>query len=164
MQAFFDGCYKTGPERCAFYADSSETIAANLAVLYKKVRTNPIAVKVPNGYDVVDWTTLRDVIFQAMYKPYTTYTDLAEALAQLAAGSGHKLLNMKAKQLPTCNGPGSSKGYATNHGVTEATWIVACNDGKAVPTDLPSTQNYYDDMTRKFEFGSRWASMRLSCA
>ncbi|KAF8900304.1 TAP-like protein-domain-containing protein, partial [Mucidula mucida] len=161
LQGFFDGCYEAGPQRCSFYAPSPDAISANLTALYKRLRTAPVPVKTDSGYGVLDYRRLRRAVFLSLYSPYAKFPILADALSELARGSGNLLYNMTREPDVKCSCPDSSNELAS---VNEATMFVACNDGASVPNNLTEIEEYYAEISSEYDFGSLWAGLRIGCS
>ncbi|KAF9029165.1 hypothetical protein BDZ89DRAFT_1038704 [Hymenopellis radicata] len=161
LQGFFDGCYEAGPQRCSFYAPSPDAISANLTALYNRLRTAAVPVKTDSGYGVVDYRRLRRAVFSSLYTPYAKFPLLADALSELARGSGNLLYNMTREPEVKCSCPDPSNELAS---VNEATMFVACNDGTPVPNNLTETKEYYAEISSQYDFGSLWAGLRIGCS
>lgn len=161
MQAFFDGCYKAGPDNCAFYAPSADAISAKLAALYDQLKAAPVPVVTETGYQVIDFPTLRQAIFRSLYAPYATFSGLAQSFAGLAAGSGEAFLASQSKQefQSLCEAPADIAAFEL-----EGVMSVGCNDWPRIPADLQSSLNYYDKMKADYDFGSLWSGLGIACS
>lgn len=162
LQTFFDGCYEAGPDLCAFYAPSPEEIAANLKALYEKIRAAPIPVVTDTGYAVIDYANLRGAIFQTLYRPYATFSWLAQGLAGLASGSGEAFYAGISDSATTfqCGVPATDIPAVQPEGIM----AIGCNDWPASLPDLDAAQAFFDTISTKYDFGSIWAGLQISCA
>ncbi|KAK0448394.1 Alpha/Beta hydrolase protein [Desarmillaria tabescens] len=162
LQAFFDGCFKAGPQNCPFYADSPKAISNRLDALYKNIRINPVPVALESSYGILDYPRLRMTIFISLYAPRTFYPILAQALADLESGNGALLFTM-TMPLETfeCSCDPSTTAFAS---VRDSPTAIMCNDGAPVPRSLKAAQDHYDEMTAAFDWGSLWAGIRISCS
>jgi hypothetical protein len=162
MESFYTGCADAGPDRCAFWAPSSDDIRQNLTNLYDSISVQPIPVKTGDTYGYVDYKMLHSTVFGSLYFPFATYRPLAQGLAELAAGNGTIIL--KTVTLPPfeCSGDDSSKDLEQNN--VEAQIAILCNDGATILADLRSARKHYEMMSNVSEFGNVWASIRVRCA
>ncbi|KAK0210444.1 TAP-like protein-domain-containing protein [Desarmillaria ectypa] len=163
LQAFFDGCFEAGPQNCPFYADSPKAISDRLEALYENIRTNPIPVTLESLYGVLDYPSLRMIIFTSLYAPRTTYAILAQALADLELDNGTLLFKMMAPFYEgfQCSCDPSMTAFAS---VRDSLTAIMCNDGAPVPRSLKAAQAHYDRMTAASDWGSMWAGLRISCS
>ncbi|KAK0493716.1 hypothetical protein EDD18DRAFT_1019868, partial [Armillaria luteobubalina] len=122
LQSFFDGCVAAGPDACAFYASTSETISKKLNAIYQSLLTKPVPVISPSFYGVVDYAILETAIRSALYAPYTSFSVLAEGLVSLAAGNGSIIYAMQAMYVPSS--------VYDNSWEVEVT--ISCRDGLSI--------------------------------
>ena len=87
VQTFFDACYQSGPERCAFYDSSPEKISENLHAIFDQLIVQPMPAFNGTDYGLFDYNLLHSFIRQAAYGPYSTFPELAEGFAQIAKGN-----------------------------------------------------------------------------
>jgi len=163
LQSFFTGCNEAGPSACPFYATTPEAIRQNLTNLYTSIRLNPLPIKTENTYGLLDETTLRGVVFQALYSPYAYFPRLAGALADLAQGNGTTVFEMDhpVEPLFKCD-CGTGKEQLVRE-LADALPAIMCNDGAEVPEDLESSTKYFEMMTSSSEWGDLWSALRLGC-
>lgn len=162
LQGFFDACFEAGPDNCAFYAPSPEAISDNLDALYAKIREEPVPVVTEDGYAVIDYPTLRGVLFVALYNPYTTFSIMAQALAELASGSGEIFYRATAAASPpfecSCDAP-TDIGVA----ILEGLMSVTCNDFPQLPTDLAWSVAYVEEASQ-YDFGTLFSGLGIGCS
>ncbi|KAF9448840.1 hypothetical protein P691DRAFT_813496 [Macrolepiota fuliginosa MF-IS2] len=171
LNRFFEMCHTAGPSSCAFWAPSPSLISANLTRIYKDIITNPIPVRTPTSYGVLDYNHVRTGIFRALYAPWATWSRLAQALANLGGPDRDATLMWNLTGLPTfrctsCSIPCGNKdrrevefGATLEDGLT----AIACSDGLDIPADLASAKKYFDDLSQKSEWAETWANIGLSC-
>ena len=99
---------------------------------------------------MVDYPFLRDVIFDSLYTPYTSFPPLANALAELSKGNAEPIWNMGSSSVP-----GS---------INEASLAIACNDGSLIPGTLADAELYYNELAKTSEWANVWAKQRISCS
>jgi len=164
LQSFFTGCNEAGLSACPFYAPSPEAIRQNLTNLYTSLRSNPLPIKTGNTYGLLDETTLRMLVFQALYSPYAYFPRLADALADLAQGNGVKAFEMAHPVEPLFKCDCGTTNKQRVWGLLDTNLAIICNDGAEVPEDLESSTKYFEIMTKSSEWGDIWSSARLGCA
>ncbi|KAJ7777630.1 alpha/beta hydrolase fold-domain-containing protein [Mycena maculata] len=155
MQTFFDGCSAAGPDGCAFYAPTPDSI-----------RTQPIPVRTPSNYGLVDLALLRRVILDVLYAPQGYFAPLAEVLAALTRSDGAPLF-----ELPFLDPTFECSCEPTDHQADvlldqEALMAIICNDGRAVPSGFEEAERHYKNMllASDWGFGGLFASIRISCS
>ena len=161
MESFFTGCADAGPDRCAFWAPSPDDIRQNLTNLYESISIQPVPGKAGNIYDYVDCKALHFLVFQSLYSPFATYRNLAQGLADLAAGNGTIVLKGTTPPPFECSRDPYKDQERNN---VEAQIAILCNDGSDIPADLHSAQKHYELMSNASEFGNLWAAIRVRCA
>ncbi|KAK6971968.1 Abhydrolase-4 domain-containing protein [Favolaschia claudopus] len=169
---FLDGCVAAGPDACALYEPTSSAIQAKVDALTQQLKTRPmpaaasLSLSAPS-YHVVDYTLLRETIFNAMYHPYEGFQQLASALHELSLGNASALYEMSAGAglyPPPYHCPANASDAAKEEffDVQDGEFALVCNDGATVSTD-------YSDVTAKYEelcASSPWCDLwpvRLSC-
>ena len=162
MESFYTGCADAGPDRCAFWAPSSNDIRQNLTNLYDSIRVQPVPVKTGNTYGYVDYKMLHMSVFDSLYSPFAKYRLLAQGLADLAAGNGTIILKAMTPSPFECSGDDSTKDLEKNH--LEAQIAILCNDVVNIPADLQSAQKHFEMMSNVSEFGNLMATVRVRCA
>ncbi|KAJ6500919.1 TAP-like protein-domain-containing protein [Mycena sanguinolenta] len=161
LQTFIDGCAAAGPDACAFHANSSGEITANLNALSAAIKVQPFPVITPLSYGVVDYTYLRNFIFDALYSPYELFAPLAQALADLAVGNATTMY--VAQEVPPfeceCNStiPFHENGY-------EAALAIACGDSTPENNTIAQLKTFWAGEQALSEFGELWANWRVFCS
>ncbi|KAH8887118.1 alpha/beta-hydrolase [Thozetella sp. PMI_491] len=92
MDAFYEFCHQAGPERCAFYRDTTEAIKSRLDALIESMRTKPVVVPSsadgPEMPEVITYSRLRRLISTMLYQPVWFFRSCAEIFAELERGEG----------------------------------------------------------------------------
>ncbi|TFK64069.1 alpha/beta-hydrolase [Pluteus cervinus] len=161
MQAFYDGCYSAGPEGCPFYAPGPGLIAQKLSALYDSVHKNPFTVVTDKSYGTLDLDRLKATVFRVLYKPYTQFHPLAQALADLRNGNATAIYQMSETPTFGCS-CGTEPLLSTS--VDEGYMFVACTDGKPVPSDLEYSLKHHSEMSRSSEWGGQWSTTAIRCS
>jgi pimeloyl-ACP methyl ester carboxylesterase len=91
FHSFFQYCYAAGPERCAFYGNSTtqEDMEERYKCLLQKLRDEPVGyadLEVASYPGVVRDVDIADVAYEMMYDALTNFPTLAEMLAELEVG------------------------------------------------------------------------------
>jgi hypothetical protein len=101
-------------------------------------------------------------VFISLYRPYTTFLPLAQALKQLAAGDASGLVTFLA-QLYTpykCSCNAHAHEFDT---VGDAQAALVCNDGDEVPPSLAESKEYVQKLEKVSEWADMWYLIRLEC-
>lgn len=158
--AFLTDCVAAGPAKCPFFASTAAEIQANVDHLYASLRTRPIPVRTATSYGVVDYDTMRNVIFQTLYTPYAKFPALAQALAELSAGNATGLYEMSKTPQFKCNcDPYESQFENVNDGGI----AVRCNDGKRISPDYEDVLKHYQNLLEHSSWADVWMETRVGC-
>ncbi|KAL0579553.1 hypothetical protein V5O48_002482 [Marasmius crinis-equi] len=160
LQWFFKSCKEVGPESCAFYEDSVETMERKLEGIYAKLIESPIPVKTNVSYGLVDYSLVHPLVFVAMYSPFSQWRPMAAGLQALAEGNGTALYAMFEEAPFECDCDLNNHEFTWN---MEALNAFICNDGDPVPPELEAAQKHYRESVDLSKFGSFWASFRIAC-
>ncbi|CVL07933.1 uncharacterized protein FPRN_04882 [Fusarium proliferatum] len=177
----FDGfdkaCHKSGPLKCALYADSPKAIEERRSNLLASLKKSPVLVPAwthdsgPELPLLVTYSHLQRLIQTSIYSPLKKFPQLARVFASLEKGDGIPYYEMvmegKNKSL---------NGDMCELGETPATMpletpmeldafpAIMCLDSKPVTETPQEIADYFDRITHK----SRWAgavnsNFRVSC-
>ncbi|KAF9069707.1 TAP-like protein-domain-containing protein [Rhodocollybia butyracea] len=162
LQGFFDGCHSVGPTDCAFYASTSDEIAANLNSLYDSIRVQPLpAYAGPSAaYGTVNYDYLRNVVVRALYSPYSLFSPLASALSALSAGNATEIYeliqpipNSELCQITDADLPSANQ--------FESELAVQCADGGVVNDTLAQLFDFMVSVNSSF--AGEVATFRSGC-
>jgi len=167
VQTFFDQCSASSPSECAFWSSTPGEIETRLDNLYESLRERPVPVTTQSeyGYDIVDYSVLRSAVFSSLYRPYPMFRTLAEALKDLEAGNGTKILEMvKVAQKIECKcDQGTPKPKGPDMSYVSA--AIYCGDGKETKE---SPEDLYDRYLEMYEdygsFADVWIGISAACA
>ncbi|KAF7331315.1 Cytochrome P450 [Mycena kentingensis (nom. inval.)] len=163
-QSFATGCAAAGRALCAFHAPTPSEILANIDALGASLRAAPIPVNAGATYGLVDFSLLRGVIFNALYKPHALFPGLAQALADLRDGNATTIWTMSAQIAPASVAPADACGAEDPfESVTEAIWAIACNDGARIPSGYAEFAAHYQRLVRTSSFADNWEAPRMGC-
>ncbi|KDR84381.1 hypothetical protein GALMADRAFT_237210 [Galerina marginata CBS 339.88] len=148
LQMFFDECFKAGPKACAFYDSSSAVIKNNLDSLYSSVLAQPIPAYSfsLSTYGIIDHATLKKAIFTSFYTPYSSFSTLAQGLADLKNGNGSLLFELSSPL------------------ITEVVAAVSCGDGEQVTDNAAALEKYTQSIDHLSSFSSIVAGIRTLCS
>ncbi|KAJ7649338.1 Alpha/Beta hydrolase protein [Mycena polygramma] len=160
LQSFFDGCAAAGPDLCAFYEPTAAAIADRLEALTNSVRAQPVPVITPATYGIVDYSLLRQTIFQTFYTPYTLFPLLAQGLAALENGNGTVLYSILATPAFECNCNGTVFPRSD-----DSTVAIECGDPVQVTDSIDQVTEFYQNAVKTSQFVEFLVGMdRVSCA
>lgn len=158
---FFDYCAAAGPENCAFHSPDPAEIRRNLAALQDRLLEEPITVNTGDLYGIVDYSTLRFILFRFLYSPLVYFQPLANALAQLSSGNGTALFTLMGQPEPyTCDADPHAHDWDS---VAEGATAIACNDGAEIPTSLKELEQYGTELARVSQYADFWVTVRAGC-
>ncbi|KAJ6610179.1 Alpha/Beta hydrolase protein [Mycena sp. CBHHK59/15] len=161
-QTFFDGCAAAGPDKCAFYAPTAAEIFDNFTALSLAIQQQPIPVVTPDVNGIVDYTFLRNTVFDALYSPYDQYPLLAESLASLAQGNATLMFTATAVPLSASQCQNNASFHDNSF---EASVAIACGDSAAFNTSLSDLQEIYTAGKKVSSFADLLATdWRIFCA
>ncbi len=159
LQVFFNSCVTTGPDQCAFHADSISEIQANLESLYNSVSASPVPVY--NGssiYGTVDYNVLRNAVVMALYTPADSYALLAQGLAALQARNGTSIYTMLGGSAPyECD----EKAPLSN--MWEVLSAVQCGDGAELGGSADDLVAYWNENKDNSSFADVMTASRVAC-
>ncbi|KAF7292682.1 hypothetical protein MIND_01166400 [Mycena indigotica] len=167
LDAFASSCFEAGPEACAFHnnASSASAISDAITALFTSVQTNPVAAfaaPAAGAYGIVDYSFLKNVFFQILYRPYDLFPVLAAGLANLAAGNASTIYAgaMQGVQPFTCSADAAPQPHSFESFVS-----IICNDAAALNDTLPELEENYKAGERSSRnFGDLIANWRMLCA
>ncbi|ESK91339.1 alpha beta hydrolase fold family [Moniliophthora roreri MCA 2997] len=157
---FFKDCHDAGPEKCSFYESSVESIEERLDKLYQSIIRAPVPVRNAGiSYGLVDYATLRSVIFSALYAPFDQWSTLATVLADLEKGNGTALFQMAIDAAS----PGPTPPLFESN-TFEIQTAIGCNDGDVVPSSLEDAEQHYQEALKVSGWASMTATLRIRCS
>ncbi|KAF9026337.1 alpha/beta-hydrolase [Hymenopellis radicata] len=173
LQAFFDSCYSAGPNGCAFYAPSPSEIEANLNDLYTAVLASPVPFYTSSSYGIVDYRILKNVVYTALWTPYTSFPVLSKGLAELAGGNGATIYQMQLSgavgfemepsgQRFECDCPTSTSPSYMN--TWEMRLAISCGDGAQVTDSVADLESYWKEASSISSFSDTMTWMRAICS
>lgn len=164
MELFYSECAKAGQDRCAFWSPTAEEIRQKLTNLYTTLRSRPVPVVSTSGHGLIDYDSLRFLMFRLLKNPYVTFQPLAQGLADLAAGNGKWTLEkfhqvVRAPFECSCNSSQPIFDEVLDDGGTS----VLCNDYYELPDDIGWAENYYRRMVNDSPWGEVWSRYLMEC-
>lgn len=168
LQMFFEKCSASSPDECAFWSSTPEEISQRLDAIYESLRKKPLAVTTNTGYgyDILDYSILRGVVFTSLYEPYALFRPLALGLKELEQGNGTLIISMahRSDGKIECESPGS-EGSVPNPDLADASTAIYCSDTKEI-NDGP--QELYEKLLSMFKefssFAQMWIRGSAKCA
>ncbi|KAF7304004.1 Alpha beta hydrolase fold family [Mycena indigotica] len=167
LDSFFTSCAAAGPSLCPFSPSTSSTaqdLSNRLTTLTNTILAQPVPVITPGGYGLVDYSRLRQTLFQALYAPYVFFPPLAQALADLEKGNGTSLFAILAQPQFTCGAPAPDGTQPTGNPLA-ATFGVQCGDAVEVKDSLEQLDAYYRNAAKLSQFAEFLVgSGRITCS
>jgi hypothetical protein len=171
LDRFYSACVAAGPNKCALYEGSASKISARLEALFSKLKKRPIPVTLPEqgtdhprSYGLVDYSAVRHMVFNYLYKPYSgnlSSVDLAANLAAVERGDGLPTWTSLAPLLPPIGCPAC--GLPKPPMLGDAQTAIMCTDGDPVVEGVPQLQAHYERLAVDSSFADLWEN-RLRCA
>ncbi|KAJ7474215.1 TAP-like protein-domain-containing protein [Mycena latifolia] len=162
LQTFFDGCTAAGPENCEFFAPSAAEISANLTALTSLIQSQPIPVLTNTSYGIVDYTFLRNVLFDALGSPYGAFAQLAQGLASLAGGNATPIYAPTA--VPPFECPTNATAPPFHDNAFEAQVAISWGDGAPVSDSIAQLRQFYSAGATLSSFADLVSIGRVNCA
>ncbi|RDW82493.1 putative alpha beta hydrolase fold family protein [Coleophoma cylindrospora] len=191
MQAFFDLCHKSGPEKCAFYSSTPTLIQQRLEDLYLRLRKYPLQV-LPSetattsrmqdiglsSPEIITYSDVKFAVIYSLYQPLFFFSSLATVLAALDEGDGLPFLEMsiyRGYRQPSfscsCDSPACEDqrpGWPLDAvGNGDAATYVKCSEGDTDPSrdSLEAIENYETALREKSPMSAPvMFGIRLACA
>ncbi|KAK1852237.1 alpha beta hydrolase fold family [Colletotrichum chrysophilum] len=93
LYAFYEFCYQAGPDRCAFYATSSQAIEERFNKLLSDIKALPIVINAdektgPDVPSVVTYSKVKILLSSVLYEPQYQFENFAKILAALERRDG----------------------------------------------------------------------------
>lgn len=161
LKIFADSCHAAGPDSCAFYANSSIEISANLDKLFDSVKAQPVPVITPISYSVFGFTLLKNAVFDAFYAPHQYFAPLAQGLADLAQGNASTIYSALVEVPPfECQSDSNSSVNNTY----EAGVAIACGDAGPVNDTVSQLQDFYSAGLKVSSLADLVSNWRVFCS
>ena len=178
MEAFFEFCFKAGPEKCAFYAkENADAIRTRFLDLLAALRRSPVVLPAyanetgPLMPELVTYSELQLLVRTSIYKPIHKFPILAKVMAALEKKDALPFYNMKndesdppALDFCTSNNTAPTVPTDASRG-NDAFPAIMCSDGEPF-VDTPESFAKYAEALRGVSkyAGTSNAHFRLSCA
>ncbi|KAJ6548180.1 Alpha/Beta hydrolase protein [Mycena vulgaris] len=161
LQTFIDGCADAGPDACAFHAASSAEITANLNTVFASIKARPVPIITSTSYGIIEYTFLRNFIFDALYTPYDLFTVLAQSLVDLAKGNGTTMYSVTEVAPFECECNSTEPFHENSY---EAGLAIACGDAAPVTDSPAQLQEFYASEQKVSSFADLWGNWRIVCS
>ncbi|KAJ6481027.1 hypothetical protein C8R45DRAFT_319408 [Mycena sanguinolenta] len=158
--SFINGCVAAGPTGCALYAQTAAEIIEKVDRIYASVRARPIPVRTDTSSGLVDWTTVRSAIFFSLYSPYTHFSIMARALADLHERNGTMMFKIFKKHEFQCVCDLAQYQFEL---LPEASSGIICNDGERISPEYEDVVGYYERLSETSSWADVWGRARMSC-
>jgi pimeloyl-ACP methyl ester carboxylesterase len=169
VDSFYTYCVGSGPEICPL-ATSNSTISDvkdRVEKIIKSIYHAPLAINSASGPDIITYSDVRGLLFQATYMPQVYFPRAAAGLAAIEVGHGAFLDQLKDEyhdhHIYSCPINASEPFFDVSESVS--TWAVLCSDGIDVRHE---TMDEFDAHWKVMEdvapdSGAVWAMGRMRC-
>jgi len=159
VNSFFQSCFNAGPELCAFHDSSPEAISANFDALLDQLKVNPVPVITPEGFGLVDYTLVHNLVFALIDAPYNgVFPLIAEGLSQLSAGNGTFLYKLANAGKSVCE-----LGDPDYSDIIPLHSAVFCNDAVTLNKTAQEWQQLYEETAQVSEYADFWVPYWILC-
>ncbi|KLO10632.1 hypothetical protein SCHPADRAFT_916291 [Schizopora paradoxa] len=167
-------CVKAGPEKCGLHEDSAELVLERINKLLDGLKSQPIPVVKKSSehdmtpeYGLVNYETVKSVIFGVLYNTHTAGAFLFNMLAELEKGNALPWFQMSParafRSLLACDCPAPGHELPQFYGLFEHTLAIACGDTPLENESLEDVQKVYDDIAKISTFADVWG-MHVRCS
>jgi hypothetical protein len=164
LQIFFDGCAAAGPAGCAFHAPSPAAVASKFDDLLATIRGRPYAVVTPQSHGIVDYSTVRNTVLNALSFPYpfdaSGLVMAGFALADLAAGNASTMYAMNEVPTFDCSAAAADR---PSQSALEAYLGTACGDVIPFEDSISQLQEFYTKASKVSSFADLLSNTRTTC-
>ncbi|KAJ7259819.1 Alpha/Beta hydrolase protein [Mycena rebaudengoi] len=165
LQIFFDGCAAAGPAGCAFHAPSPAAVASKFDDLLATIRGRPYAVVTPQSHGIVDYSTVRNTVLNALSFPYpfdaSGLVMAGFALADLAAGNASTMYAMNEVPTFDCSAAAADR---PSQSALEAYLGTACGDVIPFEDSISQLQEFYTKASKVSSFADLLSNTRTTCS
>ncbi len=162
-----DACTKAGPEKCGLYENSAELVLQRVNNLFNKLKTAPIPIyQQPTAqnsepqYGIVNYDTVKMLIFVTLYSTHAAGAYVINLLAELEKGNALPIFPMSPGQvyrnLLSCDRPAPGHEPPSYYGSAEHTLAISCGDSMIEDPTLSDVQKVYEDMAKTSTFADIW--------
>jgi pimeloyl-ACP methyl ester carboxylesterase len=169
VNSFYTYCVESGPESCPLATSNStaDDIKDRVEKIIKSLYHNPLAINSASGPEILTYSEMKSLIFQAAYTPQAAFPLIAAVLAAVEVGQGDILEFLKQvarySHIYSCAINGSAP--AVDYTSAVPTYAVLCSDGIDVSHEtLDAFTAYWQDMeVMAPTSGAIWSMLRLRC-
>ncbi|KAF7370117.1 Abhydrolase-4 domain-containing protein [Mycena sanguinolenta] len=159
-KTFINGCVAAGPTGCALYAPTAAEIIEKVDKIYASVRERPIPVRTDTSSGLVDWTTVRSANFFSLYAPYTHFSLMARALADLYERNGTMMFKIFEKHAFQCVCDPAQYQFEL---LPYASSGIICNDGERISPEYEDLVEHHKRLSDTSSWADVWGRARMSC-
>ncbi|GJJ06210.1 hypothetical protein Clacol_000399 [Clathrus columnatus] len=159
----FDACVAAG-EDCPLYAPTSNEVEARVEAIFESLREKPIPAFNGTHYAVLDYKTVKSLLFTDLYKPFTSIGPFFDALAALEKGNGDPMLNQISaiRETPKCGGVPKSSIVPVS--IAEGGVAVRCGEGQGVGFTIGDLRTHFEELRNLSVFADVWSEIRIECS
>jgi pimeloyl-ACP methyl ester carboxylesterase len=169
VDSFYTYCVGSGPEICPLTTSNStiSDVKDRVEKIIKSIYHAPLAINSASGPDIITYSDVRGLLFQAAYIPQVYFPRAAAALAAIEVGHGAFLDQLKDeyhdRHIYSCPINGTEPFFDVTESVS--TWAVLCSDGVDVSHEtMDEFAAHWKNMEDVAPMsGAVWAMLRMRC-
>jgi len=163
LEYFFSSC-STSPA-CPLHETTTAGVRARYFRILNALRQRPQAVvaseTLPDHYGIVDYETVKGLVFSSLYSPYRVFAPLAVALRDLENGDGRGMYALSGRDDSewrcSCGGEQLTGGMAEIH------LAIACGDGDIVDDSIEELEDWHRRIRKTSSFADV-LNKRVACS
>lgn len=169
VDSFYSYCLNSGPDVCPLASANStiQDIEERAEKIIKSIYHAPLAINSASGPDIITYSDVKALLFQAAYMPPIFFPRVAAVLSAIEVGHGDVLDMLKEQyhnsHIYSCPINGSEPVFDVTESVS--TWSVLCSDG------IDQTHETMDEFAEHWKVmaeiaptsGAVWAMLRMRC-
>ncbi|KAF2800948.1 alpha/beta-hydrolase [Melanomma pulvis-pyrius CBS 109.77] len=154
VESFFTFCYAAGPDKCVFYANSTQAISQRMAAIFEDVRAHPVSVSDPDFVEfptIITYETLVFALLSALYTPTDYFPLLAQILVDLEARNASLIVKTFTPDTMTADSAGT---------------LILCLDaaGRYNLSTEQAWEEHVGGVAAQSKYvGDAWASAAVAC-
>ncbi|KAF8577644.1 hypothetical protein K439DRAFT_1418020 [Ramaria rubella] len=162
IQYFYDKCAAAGAA-CPLSANTSALVEERVENIFASIKASPLPVfESPTSYGVVDYSLLKNGLFQSLYAPFPLLSQFAYILAEVEKGNGRPALEYaeSIKNQPKCGVPAIIPITRTEAGAA-----VMCGEGLGAGRDYNDVEVHLRKLRGLSVFADVWTDIaRIPCS
>ena len=167
LTSVYEACVEAGASACPIYEDTVDQVRARVNNIVDSVHLDPAVVFEGSNntvFGTVDYSGLKNTMFQMLYTPYASAYNFTLALAALEQGNAeaifdNSVVNEYAQLVYTCPEYASQSTQPYVAGLNEIQTAIACGD--QLTPGGQSVQELRQTYSEMRAYSEEWASTWL---